>query len=203
MWIDKITHISIYDLLKELQDDKKWLEISRQTNACIVILDNKGGSTTYGNNKGSRFYLLFYSIESDTYPIFLTKNSNQEFDMSSADLSTEFIEIIGGDCTKKTEEIPKNDKPKDDKPKDNKSKGDKPKDDKPKNDESKDDKPKNDEPKDDKPKDDKPKDDKATGKYCKLSDNKIRRRCTKTKLKSEDSDECLYDYKTNYCRIKK
>ena len=163
VWIDKITHISIYDLLKELQNDRKWIEISRQTNSCIVILDNKGSAITYGNNKRSRFYLLFYSIESDIYPIFLTKNSNQEFDMSSADLSTEFIEIIGGDCPKNIE----------------------------------------DKPKDDKPKEKKPKNDKSKEVYCKLSDTNVRRRCTKTKLKSEDSDECLYDNKTNYCRIKK
>ena len=59
--------------------------------------------------------------------------------------------------------------------------------------------------KEDKPKEDKPKGkkSKSTEKYCKLSDTKLRRRCTKTKLKSENSDECLYDYKTNYCRIKK
>ena len=100
--------------------------------------------------------------------------------MSSADLSTEFIEIIGGDCTKKTEQIPKEDKPKEDKPKEDKPKEDKPKEDKPKGKKSK-----------------------STEKYCKLSDTKLRRRCTKTKLKSENSDECLYDYKTNYCRIKK
>ena len=110
--------------------------------------------------------------------------------MSSADLSTEFIEIIGGDCTKKTEQIPKEEKPKEDKPKEDKPKEDKPKEDK---------------PKEDKPKEDKPKGkkSKSTEKYCKLSDTKLRRRCTKTKLKSENSDECLYDYKTNYCRIKK
>ena len=82
--------------------------------------------------------------------------------------------------------------------------------DEPPKDEEDEDKPKEDKPKEDKSKEDKSKEDKSKGKkskstekYCKLSDTKLRRRCTKTKLKSENSDECLYDYKTNYCRIKK
>ena len=97
VWIDKITHISIYDILKELQDNRKWLEISRQTNSCIVILDNKGSAITYGSNKNSRFYLLFYSIETDIYPIFLTKNSNQEFEFSAG---SQFMSKNEVKCTK-------------------------------------------------------------------------------------------------------
>jgi len=177
VWIDKIVHISMLDILIELQNKKDWTEISKKTESCIAILENNGKVTIWSKSKTPKFYLLFYVIDRQIYPIFLMNNEIQQFGISSEDISTEFVELIGGDCVeeKKTEDKKTEDKKTEDKKTEDKET------------EGKKIKANNVQP------------------YCKLSDKKVYKikRCVRTKLESEDSDQCIYNDKTGHCRIKK
>ena len=185
-WIDKVVHISMSDILIELQNKGDWAEISNKIESCVAILDNQGKVTIWSESKTPKFYLLFYVIDRQIYPIFLMKNGIQQFGISSEDISTEFLEKIGGNCvgeyqTKQSSSLHISEEKKTEEKKTEKKETEEKKTEKKETEEN------------------------NVKPYCKLLDKKVykMKRCVRTKLKSEDSDQCVYNDKTRHCRIKK
>ncbi len=195
-WIDKVVHISMSDILIELQNKGDWAEISNKIESCVAILDNQGKVTIWSESKTPKFYLLFYVIDRQIYPIFLMKNGIQQFGISSEDISTEFLEKIGGNCvgeyqTKQSSSLHISEEKKTEEKKTEKKETEEKKTEKKETEEKKTEK--------------KETEENNVKPYCKLLDKKVykMKRCVRTKLKSEDSDQCVYNDKTRHCRIKK